>query len=172
MYNPVPTPYQSLRFGTFSVAFLNPSVDLLAPHSTPNYAGSSLRGQLLGGEIPTIDFAYPGSTLKSFDLQSLYYACTVNTQTGRAVPLACTIQLSGKKAGTGATVGPKLINFNPPSVAGTGVSTTKASMAFASFSDLTGLSQLTLQIVLSSIPAAQQQTAVLDIDDVTHTNHA
>ncbi|KAI9808932.1 MAG: hypothetical protein M1826_004005 [Phylliscum demangeonii] len=125
---------------------------------------------LLGGEKPTIDFAYPGSTLKSFDLQSLYYACTLNT--GRAVPLPCTIQLSGKKAGTGATVGPKLINFNPPSVAGTGVSTTKASLAFASFSDLTALSQLTLEIVLSSIPPAQQQTAVLNIDDVKHTNYA
>ncbi|KAI9816989.1 MAG: hypothetical protein M1826_001684 [Phylliscum demangeonii] len=118
-----------------------------------------------------IDFNYPGSTLKSFDLHSLYFGCTVNSQQTEAGAIGCTVQVTATKAGTGATVGPKLINFAPANaVAGTGVSL-QSGMAFASFSDLTGLSSVTLQIVLSSIPAAAQADTVLYIDDVVHTNH-
>ncbi|KAI9813352.1 MAG: hypothetical protein M1826_002520 [Phylliscum demangeonii] len=78
-----------------------------------------------------------------------------------------TIQL---QVGTGATLGPALINFAPPSVAGTGVAL-QAALTKASASDMAGLSAVILQIVLSSIPAARPQTGGVYIDDVVHTNH-
>ncbi|KAI9833517.1 MAG: hypothetical protein M1826_007131 [Phylliscum demangeonii] len=168
---PVPTPYQQLRFGTFSVAPVQPAVIALLPHSSPNYAASGVRGQTLNGQNPTIDFAYPGSTLKSFDVSSFYFGCTLDTQVTAVPAIACTVQVTGKKAGTGATVGPKLVNFVPAgSVAGTGASL-QTGMAKASLSDFTALSSVTLQVVLSSIPVAAQQTAVLYIDDFVHTNY-
>ncbi|KAI9821428.1 MAG: hypothetical protein M1826_000664 [Phylliscum demangeonii] len=102
--------------------------DILQPHSLPNFAGFGLVQQNLAGEERTVDFAYPGSTLKSFDLQALYY-------------YSCLLNLQGS-ASTGATVGSKLFNFSPPSVAGTGFAL-QASMAFAAFTDLTVLSKRT-----------------------------
>ncbi|KAI9829910.1 MAG: hypothetical protein M1826_005332 [Phylliscum demangeonii] len=168
--NAVPLPYQSLRFGTFNYHTYNPTIDNLQPRSSPNYAFSGPRTQATAGQIPTIDFAYPGATLKSFDVKSFYYGCAAPTQVSTTVVLACTIQVTGTKAGTGAKVGPKLLNFAPPSVAGTGVAT-QSGLAFASFTDMTGLSSFTLQVVLSSVPAAQQQTTVIYLDDFVHTNY-
>ncbi|KAI9812087.1 MAG: hypothetical protein M1826_002962 [Phylliscum demangeonii] len=169
--SPLPTPYQSLRIGTFSVGPSQPNVVSVLPHSSPNWVSSGLRGQTVGGELPTIDIVYPGSTVKSFDLQSLYFGCAVYSQVTASGAIGCTVQVTGKKAGTGATVGPELINFAPAnSVAGTGVSL-QSPMAFASFSDLKGLSSVTFQIVLATLPAAQQQSTVFFIDDVVHTNH-
>ncbi|KAI9828899.1 MAG: class II myosin [Phylliscum demangeonii] len=158
--------YLSLRFNTFNVIQGDPAIDSLLPHSTPNFAGSGVRSQTLSGALPTIDIAYPDSTIKSFDIQSLYYGCAIVSQSQAAIigAVGCTIQVTGVKADAGETLEPKLLNFAPPSVAGTGVST-QVTVLFASFSDLTALSQLTLEIVLSSIPEAQQQTTVYFIDD-------
>ncbi|KAI9829257.1 MAG: hypothetical protein M1826_005721 [Phylliscum demangeonii] len=169
--NNVPTPYQSLRFATFSVLAFNPTNNKLTPHSTPNYAGSGVRNQILQGTGPTIDFAYPGATLKSFDAKSLYYGCVLNAQSAVLLPIACTIQATGTKADTGATVGPQYLNFAPPAVAGTGIST-GSSMAFAQLSGFTGLKSLSLVVQLSSIPAAQQATTNLMIDDFVHINYS
>ncbi|KAI9812946.1 MAG: hypothetical protein M1826_002729 [Phylliscum demangeonii] len=167
----VPTPYQSLRFLTFAVGPTNPGVVSLQAHSSPNYIISGVRGQILAGSNPMIDFDYPGSTLESFDLHSFYFGCTVNSQNTQAGAVGCTVQVTATKAGTGATVGPELINFAPANtVAGTGLSL-QTALAFASFSDFTGLSSVTLQIVLSSIPVAAQVDTALYIDDVVHTNY-
>ncbi|KAI9820481.1 MAG: hypothetical protein M1826_000880 [Phylliscum demangeonii] len=167
----VPTPYQQLRFGTFSIAPIPGAVVPLLPHSSPNYAGTGFRGQTLDGEIPTIDFAYPGSTLKSFDLQSFYFGCTQNSQASAVAAIGCTVQVTGTKAGSGATVGPELINFAPTgAVAGTGASL-QSAMAWASFSHFTALSSLTLQVMLSAVPVEAQVATALYIDDLVHTNY-
>ncbi|KAI9803459.1 MAG: hypothetical protein M1826_004960 [Phylliscum demangeonii] len=168
--NPVPVPYQSLRFGSFAFAASKVAIDSLQAHSRPNYAISGYTRQLQTGEPATIDVKYAGSTVTSFDLQSLYFGCTITTQVSATVVTACTVQVTGTKAATGATVGPELINFAPPSVAGTGVSQSP-DLAFASFSDMTGLSSVTFQVDLSSLPAAQAQTTALYLDDVVHTNY-
>ncbi|KAI9831370.1 MAG: hypothetical protein M1826_003543 [Phylliscum demangeonii] len=168
--DPVPTPYQSLRFGTFSVAQGTSPLDSLPPHSLPNRAGSGLRGQTTAAEPPRINFAYNGSILKSFDLESLYFGCIVQSVTTDELAIGCTVQVTGVKADTGDAVGPKLINFAPPSEAGTGVAL-QAAMAYASFSDFTRLSKVVLHVMLSSIPEAQQQATVLFIDHVVHTNY-
>ncbi|KAI9816988.1 MAG: hypothetical protein M1826_001683 [Phylliscum demangeonii] len=145
----VPTPYQGLGFPTFSVGPPRPSIVSLIPQSLPNYAVSGVRGQTLAASNPMITTA----------------------QVTVAGASACTVQVTGTKAGTGEMVGPELINFAPANAdAGTGISL-QSGMAFASFSDLTGLSSVTLQIILSSIPAAAQQTTSLHIDNVEHTNY-
>ncbi|KAI9827013.1 MAG: aconitate hydratase [Phylliscum demangeonii] len=167
----VPAGYQSLRFPAFGVTAYIPTIDGTPPHSTPNRAAAGVRNEMLDGSGPGIDFAYPGATLKSFDLHSFYYACNLNAQNTERLPIACTIQVTGMKAETGNTVGPELINFSPASsVAGIGPST-ESPMAFTAFSDFTKLSAVSLVVVLSSIPEASQDTTILLIDDVVHTNY-
>ncbi|KAI9803460.1 MAG: hypothetical protein M1826_004961 [Phylliscum demangeonii] len=168
--NLVPVPYQSLRFGTFGVRATKPALDGLPPHSAPNYAISDVAVQTQESQLPTIDIKYPGSTVKSFDLHSLYFGCTIVTLASSTAVTGCTVRVTGTKAATGATVGPELINFAPPSLAGTGLAPS-SSFAFASFSDLTGLASVTLEVVLTALPAGQDQTTALYLDDVVHTNY-
>ncbi|KAI9832824.1 MAG: hypothetical protein M1826_000990 [Phylliscum demangeonii] len=146
------------------VVAANPTINKLTPHSTPNYAGTGISNQIVQGQVPTIDFAYEGATLKSTGV--------VNGPSTVILPIACAIQVTGTKADTGATVVPQLLNFAPPSVAGTGVSTGPPSMAFGQLSGFTGLKSLALSIVPDSIPAAQQATTNLLIDDFVHTNYS
>ncbi|KAI9830459.1 MAG: hypothetical protein M1826_004696 [Phylliscum demangeonii] len=167
----VPTPYQGLSFPAFNVGPTQPNVESLQPQSPPHCAITSVRGQTLAGSNPMISTAYPGSTVKSFDLLSFYFGCTVNSQLTVAGAIGCTLQVTGTKAGTGETVGPEFVNFAPANaVAGTGISL-QSPMASASFWDLTGLSSVTLLVVLSSIPAAAQQDTTLYIDNIVHTNY-
>ncbi len=52
------------------------------------------------------------STIASFDLDSLRFACVINTQTALPTAQSCTIQATAVKFGSGATVIQELI-FNP-----------------------------------------------------------
>ncbi|KAI9827381.1 MAG: hypothetical protein M1826_006306 [Phylliscum demangeonii] len=160
----------SLVPGSFGVPTTSASKGITQTATFDDLTGSLALNGVLAGQIPTIDFAYPGSTLKSFDVKSFYFGCTLSTQVSATVVSACTLQVEGTKAGTGAKVGPRLINFAQPSVAGSGVAT-QSGLALASFTDMTGLSSFTLQVVLSSVPAAQQQSTVIYLDDFVHTNY-
>ncbi|KAI9823259.1 MAG: hypothetical protein M1826_000202 [Phylliscum demangeonii] len=163
------TSYQSLRFTAFDLVESKPDLDELLPRSAPNFAAAPVQRQLETGAIPTIDTAYPGSTVTSFDLQSLYFGCTASSITLAFAAISCTVQITGTKAGTGATVGPQLFDFALFNRAG--ITLQQTGMTLATLAEMNDLSSVTLQVVLNSVPAGKAPIAVLFIDDLVHTNH-
>lgn len=151
-------------------------MSLVPAVSQPNSAGYGLLNQIQTGQPAGFSSVYAGSKTKSFDVSSLCYACVVNTQATLGAPIGCTIKLTGKKVGTGATVGPQLITYAPPTVLGqpAGVQTTATMTCVTVESQFKALSDFSLEIVtnsLSGLTPTQQQGVVLRVDDVIHTNY-
>ncbi|KAI9811103.1 MAG: hypothetical protein M1826_003324 [Phylliscum demangeonii] len=123
----VPTPYQSLRFASWSVSPLKPLGDELEPHSAPNRAEHGMREQL-----------------SSFDLHSFWFGCTTNTAvtiTAKAVP--CSIEVTGTKADGGATVAPIALGFDPDLA----VLDNHYDMAEGTFTNMTRLSKAVVTLL-------------------------
>ena len=109
----------------FSVLALNTANSLLAPNSPANVAGSGLALQTTSGP-PAFKVNYTGSSVKSFDLKTIYLGCVVFAEGVVKLPTGCTVQFTGKTT-TGATVF-QLVNYAPNTLLGDGtVSTTVAA---------------------------------------------
>lgn len=98
--NPVGN-YKGLNYRSFNV--LQPGVlgvvqvAGIKPQSSPNVAANSITGTVLTGSPALI----VNSQYTSFDLQSLYLACVVNSASSVAgVPQQCTIAFTAYKAGS------------------------------------------------------------------------
>ena len=91
---------------------------LLAPHSPNNVAGSGPANQVTNGGGPAFLVTYPGSTVKSCDLKSVYIGCVALLEGAAFVPVGCTFQFTGKTT-AGATVS-ALVNFAPNTLLGGG----------------------------------------------------
>jgi hypothetical protein len=110
----------------------------LPPPSPSNVISTSSTTQALRGQPMLTPIK---STVEYFDLESLHYACVLNTQAPVPLSQTCTLQVSGVKYGSGASVVQELI-FNPalpPAV------TQFASASFPTFTKLISVNFQLLQ---------------------------
>ena len=114
--------YRGLRYNSFNI--INPGVPALLPGlSIPPPAGilpqsgniaigNSIFGDVLAGEP-----AFYAATIPSFDLEELYFGCSLATVTSLAtVPIPCTIAFTGVKKNVDAGGGSRTtitFQFNP-----------------------------------------------------------
>lgn len=83
--------YKGLRYNEFGIAEQVVQGEGLIPQSKPNVATFALEGELLNG-IPSISPDYEGSKGQYFDLEQLYFGCTITTVTNAVnVPASCTM---------------------------------------------------------------------------------
>ena len=138
------------------------SCDLTPP---PNYAISGIRTQITTGQTPAISTI--GTTTKSFDLQSFYFACIVPTQLTIGLSVDCTISLTDVKADSTETVGPLYLKFTSAGP------TQESSMALGTVGGaFVGLSEVNIALVDSSVPPQTQNAALaIAIDDVQYTTY-
>ena len=119
----------------------------------------------MSGQVP--EFTTTGTITKSFDLQSLYFACVLEVPVDVGQPVDCTISLTGIKAGSGHTIGPLYLKFSP---AGLGqVSPMALGTVGGAF---VGLSDVRIAILELSLPPQVQSAAVvIHIDDVKYITY-
>ena len=105
--------YKGINFENFDVAsegVLNESTAGLIAHSNPNVA-IFLANSTTKYLLTTL---YPGSKTKSFSLSSFYYGCdAVLDQGAVSVAVACTITVTGYRAGSSAPYTTQTFDFTP-----------------------------------------------------------
>lgn len=103
--NPVGV-YKGLKYNSLNVLQAGTAVKA---QSGANVAANSITGTILTGG-PSIS----ASTVKSFDLQNLYFGCAANTlQSAASVPQQCTIAFTAFKAGSSVAYDTINAQFNP-----------------------------------------------------------
>ena len=100
--------YGALNYNSFSLITSNDPTVLVSPPSKPNFITDGVTEQLMAGQPA---FTRPNSTVLSFNMKSICYACYTNAANAGE---SCTIQLSGRRLASlgGATVVQELI-YNP-----------------------------------------------------------
>ena len=163
---PVPVPYDDLNFVNFDVASLLPPVSQLKPASPQNVAFSGGPQRLLQLN-PAISVKYPSSKVKDFTLKSLYYACVLETAGNADVPSSCTVRAEAYNGGT--KTGMVLLNYAPPTLAGSGGVTTQTSAGMSRYFLPAAFTQITS--VNFTVVSPQPITAALNfvIDSVAFT---
>ena len=110
---------------------------------------ASTKGNL---NLPQADIH--NNSVKYFTEKSIYYACQVYDAAGRvAVPLACTLRLTGKKYDTGATVTQDFV-YSPTALTGQKFSLGTFSSSFSKLASVT----------VAVVPQVQQAATVIDFD--------
>lgn len=108
MLQPAGVYQQRLNYSGFLIYPQSTSSLTPAP-SPPNVIVSGPLAQVLYG--PRAILAQ--GIVKYFDLKSIYYSCSLDTELTSAVPNGCTIQFNGVKAATGITVTQELVYPQP-----------------------------------------------------------
>jgi hypothetical protein len=72
----------------------------------------SITGSLLGGTNGHLTSNFDGSNVQSFDLESLYFGCSVATQESTVnLPASCTVKFTAKNKG-GSALAVKSVDFD------------------------------------------------------------
>lgn len=157
----MPDNYKNVGWDSFAATSDGP-LPAIVSNTLPNRGVVSVRSQLLGGSPARIFTTFPGSQTRAFNLVSLYFGCGADTQSATTTAIACTVKVTGKRAGTGALVGPKLIYFNPSSLV-------QAPMQLATFSEMNNIQEAVFEVDSSSIPVASQLTTNVWYDTMKFT---
>lgn len=165
------TPYQGLAFhySVSRTAFLN----MVRPPSSPNSVGFGLAEQVEDPLQPAgFTSVYPGSDVKSFDVNSFYYACVWDSPASFGIPIGCGIRVTGKKAGTGEEVGPMEFEFHAPRAMGMGRAQATESMSLARLgAEFQGIESCSQEIIASSIAGIDPEKVILRLDNLEHINY-
>ncbi|KAI9757758.1 MAG: hypothetical protein M1815_000095 [Lichina confinis] len=168
---PTDTPYQGLAF-QYSVsrtAFIN----MVRPPSSPNSAGFGLAEQLENPLQPAgFTSVYRGSDVKSFDVNSFYYACVWDSPASFGIPIGCRIRVTGKKARSGKPVGPVDLEFEVPPAMGWGRAQATESMSLARLgAEFQGIESCRQEVIASSIVGVDPKKVILRLDNLEHINY-
>ena len=138
--------YKGISYGNFlvaSISTLNESAEGVTPHSNPNVA--------LGNASTSLTAVFTGSKTKSFSLSSYYYGCVEGIPEGVVtVAVACTITVSGYKAGSSSPFTSQTFKFTPQQV----VDLMNPPVLGTFSSKFTNLQRVTLAVQSAATPVA------------------
>lgn len=172
--NPIPTPYKGLYYQgiSFTTVVRTGLLPGVLPHSGNNYGAIGLPTMLQGS--PMITTNYADSNIASFQLESFYFGCAVQTATGvTALPTACTINVTGYKGNDNTVADSQQVcsqtySYDPTTMLGV------QQQAFGTFDDCAhqDLQFATISFNLPGGLSAASPLSALVIDDVKYTTKA
>ena len=142
-------------------------------NTASSYAVSDVVSKMDQG-TPMLTVYYTGSNVKSFDLKSFYFGCTLNLMQAAAdPPTECLIQFTGYKGsdnqadgGAVQTCG-KQFHYIPSTMTGA----QQMSLENQDLSCFTGVQYIIITFELPGGMAALDPATVLILDDVIYTTH-
>ncbi len=110
--------------------------------------------------------------MRSFTLLELRFGCVANLQVA-SIPFGCTVKVTGKRAGTGETVGPMDLAFQPPTALNSGgfITNTGAVFETRQFEDFKNLEQVEFSEFRPTANINVESSISVFVDNVKYILH-